>query len=157
MKTTFTRAGQMALIETKTFADEIKKRAKKLKEKSLYEIGMVVMSDAKQLCAVNYGYLAASIQNASNDKITDLDSPSEFADKVPMHEYEVETLKPIQQPRSDDEVLVGSALDYAPYVEYGTKRMNAQPYLRPALNMAYGQVPIIWTRNGKQEFLKDLL
>lgn len=28
---------------------------------------------------------------------------------------------------------VGSNVEYAPYVEYGTSRMEAQPYLRPAL------------------------
>ena len=31
------------------------------------------------------------------------------------------------------EVFVGSDLDYALYLEYGTRKMQAQPYLRPAL------------------------
>lgn len=31
--------------------------------------------------------------------------------------------------------IVGSPLEYAGYVEYGTSRMAAQPYLRPALSM----------------------
>lgn len=31
---------------------------------------------------------------------------------------------------------VGSAVLYAPYVEYGTSRMPAYPYLRPALDAA---------------------
>jgi len=31
------------------------------------------------------------------------------------------------------EVLVGSNLTYAPFVELGTSRMSARPYLRPAL------------------------
>jgi HK97 gp10 family phage protein len=34
----------------------------------------------------------------------------------------------------DEEVIVGTNVEYAPYVEYGTKRMRAQPYLRPALD-----------------------
>ena len=36
------------------------------------------------------------------------------------------------------EVKVGSNLDYAKYVELGTSKMSARPYLRPALeaNMA---------------------
>lgn len=29
---------------------------------------------------------------------------------------------------------VGTGVEYAPYVEFGTKNMSAQPYLRPALN-----------------------
>jgi len=31
------------------------------------------------------------------------------------------------------EVLVGSNLTYAPFIELGTSRMSARPYLRPAL------------------------
>ena len=31
------------------------------------------------------------------------------------------------------EVEVGSNLEYAPYVELGTRKMSARPYLRPAL------------------------
>jgi len=31
------------------------------------------------------------------------------------------------------EAWVGSPVEYAPYQEYGTKYMQAQPYLRPAL------------------------
>jgi len=40
-----------------------------------------------------------------------------------------ETIKPINR---DFEVVVGSALEYAPYQEFGTRYMPAQPYLRPA-------------------------
>ena len=152
MKTTSTRAGTMAVIDTKTFADEVKKRAEKLKEKSLMEIGMVVMSDAKLLCAVQYGYLAASIQTASNDKITALDSPGEFAEETAGAGHDVNTFKPIEKPKSQDEVFVGSAVDYAPYVEHGTVRSAAQPFLRPALNMAYGKVPAIVKNGAKLEF-----
>ena len=35
---------------------------------------------------------------------------------------------------SDDEAQVGTNVDYAEYVERGTKNMAAQPYLRPALD-----------------------
>jgi hypothetical protein len=35
-------------------------------------------------------------------------------------------------------VDVGSAVLYAPYVELGTSRMEARPYLRPALEAARG-------------------
>ena len=35
---------------------------------------------------------------------------------------------------SEDEARVGTNVEYAPYVEYGTKKMSAQPYLRPALD-----------------------
>lgn len=35
---------------------------------------------------------------------------------------------------SNDFALVGTPVEYAPYVEMGTSRMSAQPYLRPALD-----------------------
>ena len=35
---------------------------------------------------------------------------------------------------SEDEARVGTNVEYAPYVEYGTVKMAAQPYLRPALD-----------------------
>jgi HK97 gp10 family phage protein len=35
---------------------------------------------------------------------------------------------------NDDYAEVGTNVEYAPYVEYGTKYMIAQPYLRPALD-----------------------
>src|SRR4051812_36971581 len=35
-------------------------------------------------------------------------------------------------PVSRDEVHVGTAVEYAPFVEYGTHRMAAQPHLTPA-------------------------
>ena len=35
-------------------------------------------------------------------------------------------------PVSSSEVHVGTTVEYAPYVEYGTSRMGAQPHLTPA-------------------------
>jgi HK97 gp10 family phage protein len=37
---------------------------------------------------------------------------------------------------AEDEVqgFVGTNVEYAPYVEWGTSKMEAQPYLRPAVN-----------------------
>lgn len=35
---------------------------------------------------------------------------------------------------SDEAVRVGTNTDYAGYVEYGTRHMEAQPYLRPAID-----------------------
>ena len=34
----------------------------------------------------------------------------------------------------EDEARIGTNVDYAPWVESGTDRMAAQPYLRPALD-----------------------
>jgi len=33
----------------------------------------------------------------------------------------------------DKNAYIGTGLEYAPYVEFGTRKQKAQPYLRPAL------------------------
>lgn len=38
------------------------------------------------------------------------------------------------------EVSVGTDLEYAPYVEYGTRYMSPRPYLRPAIDETRGEV-----------------
>ena len=139
MKTTSTRAGTMAVINTKTFAAEVKKQAEKLRDRSTFEIGLVVEGQAKQLTPVKTGRLAGSITTQSRTKGTDPDGEALSSDVI-------------QKPASDSEVLVGTPVDYAPYVEYGTVRSVAQPFLRPALNMAYGKVPAIVQKGAKLEF-----
>ena len=34
----------------------------------------------------------------------------------------------------EEAVYIGTNVEYAPYQEYGTYKMNAQPFLRPAVN-----------------------
>lgn len=34
---------------------------------------------------------------------------------------------------ADKSVIIGTPVEYAPFVEYGTSRQRAQPYLRPAV------------------------
>jgi len=39
---------------------------------------------------------------------------------------------------------VGTSIEYAPYIEYGTYRTPKQPYLRPALDAVAKQVRNLW-------------
>lgn len=39
----------------------------------------------------------------------------------------------ISHDHDDNTMMVGTNVEYAPYVELGTKNMDAQPYLRPAI------------------------
>jgi len=127
------------IFQSKEFATEIKRRAEKLKEKSTFEIGLVVEGQAKLLTPIKTGRLAGSITTQSRTKGTKPDGEA-FASDI------------IQKPASDSEVFVGTPVDYAPYIEYGTRRSSAQPFLRPALNMARGQVPKIVKNGAKLEF-----
>lgn len=42
--------------------------------------------------------------------------------------------QPLPQPGDDDTAHVGPSVDYGGYVEFGTSKMGAQPYLQPAVN-----------------------
>jgi len=37
-------------------------------------------------------------------------------------------------------VMIGTKVDYGPYVEFGTKKMDARPYLFPAFFMFEGEI-----------------
>ena len=54
--------------------------------------------------------------------------------------------------KDGDGVIVGTNVDYAPFVEYGTSRSSAQPYLRPAIDIIRGRAPEIVAEEGKREF-----
>ena len=70
----------------------------------VFKLGVNVQSRAKMLCPVDTGRLRSSIQTTS---------PKETGTGVT--------------------VRIGSNVNYARYVELGTRRMRARPYLRPAL------------------------
>ncbi|MFN3621260.1 MAG: HK97-gp10 family putative phage morphogenesis protein [Nitrososphaerales archaeon] len=42
--------------------------------------------------------------------------------------------------RGRDYAVVGSDVEYAPFVEYGTRRISPRPYLRPAVEKAVDAV-----------------
>lgn len=123
--------------------EEVKVQGKRVAGKSAYEIGLVVEGQAKELCPVKTGRLKGSITTASYSKQTMPQSPASGSD----------TIKP---PDEDTEVLVGTAVEYGPYIEFGTVRSDAQTFLRPALDLAKGEVMEIVKRNGRFEFKKYL-
>ena len=75
-------------------------------ERDLIRVGLQVQNYARELCPVDTGRLRASIQMESGR----------------------DGLGPW--------VTIGTNVEYAPYVEFGTRYMAPQPYLRPAVLMA---------------------
>lgn len=73
--------------------------------RKLFKIGVNVQSSAKMHCPVRTGRLRSSIQTT-----------------------------PVRETATGMSVRVGSNVNYARYVEMGTRRMRARPYLRPALH-----------------------
>jgi HK97 gp10 family phage protein len=119
---------------------EVKIQGKKVVNKSIYEVGLIVEGQAKELAPKDTGRLAASITTQSSTEGTE-----------PKGKGAVATDK-IQKPSSDMEVLVGTATDYSIWQEFGTVRMNASPFLRPALDLAHGKVLTIVQENEKYYF-----
>ncbi|MCK9371391.1 hypothetical protein M0R04_15865 [Candidatus Dojkabacteria bacterium] len=139
---------------------EVKIQGKKAINKSIYEIGLVVEGQAKELCPVDFGYLKASINTQSSQMGTDIELPSDYSSKTAelyfLDGKQVEGFRKITVPTKDSEVLVGSAISYGPYVEFGTVKMNSQPFLRPALDLARGKVlTLLW--DGAKYYFGDYL
>jgi len=78
-------------------------RMGKMTKADLLRLGYKVANKAKTLCPVDTGRLRSSISVEDGE-----DGRGYF-------------------------VKVGTNVEYAPYVEFGTYQMPAQPYLRPAL------------------------
>jgi len=128
-------------VESKWFGEEVKKLADKLVGKSAFDIGLVVEAQAKELSPIKTGRLAGSIQTAGQDgKRT---SPADAADII-------------QAPDRLGEVYVGTPVEYAPYMEYGTRFTPAQAFLRPALDIAKGKAPEIVIKDGEAVFAEYL-
>lgn len=72
-------------------------------EADLARFGILVQNGARQRCPVDTGRLRASIMSTPGR-----DSRGPYVD-------------------------IGTNVEYAPFVEYGTMRTRAQPFLRPAL------------------------
>jgi hypothetical protein len=131
-------------VFTKWNGDEVKKRAERLAELSPFEIGLVVQGNAKLLAPVaieNGGRLRASITTASGTGKRTRPSGINAVDS-----------DIIEKPNESNETFVGTPVYYGPYVEYGTFRMAAQPFLRPALDMAMGRALSIVQVGAKKQF-----
>lgn len=125
--------------------DEVKRRAEILATKSPFEIGLVVEGDAKMLCPVDTGRLKGSITVASGDgKRTSPRGNGNISTDF------------IRAPSDKFETFVGTPVEYGPYMEYGTIRTSAQPFLRPALDMARGRATAIVQVGAKREFAEYL-
>jgi len=126
--------------------DIIKRRAAELMKKSTFEIGLFVEGQAKLLTPRKTGRLAGSITTASGTGESTKPSGKGAVSS-----------DTISKPSGQFDVYVGTPVEYAPYIEYGTVRSEAQAFLRPALDIAYGRVPTIVEQNGRiyfEEYLK---
>lgn len=88
-------------------------------EEAVLKIAAKITANAKSAAPVDTGELRASI-----------------GFKTPNTETASPELSPTPK---DTEAYVGSAESYASYQEFGTRKMEAQPYLRPAVEAVKGK------------------
>ena len=93
-------------------------------EKALPVIGRMLEDTAVALCPVDTTRLRGSITFAT---VKSRSQPSEKAGPG----------DGVDRPSDSYTLYVGTGVEYAPYVEYGTRFSAAQPYLRPAMD--YGR------------------
>ena len=89
--------------------------------RGLTKIAINVEGDAISLVPVDSGRLKGSITYAVKGGESNTRSPAKPGDGV-------------SSPTDEMTAHVGTNVEYAQHVEYGTVKMSAQPFLRPALN-----------------------
>jgi len=144
-------------VDTEWNGDKVIIQGKKVTGKTSFEIGLVVMGQAKLLCPVNWGYLAASITVQSIDDGTQPTAPQPSWDAMTRNVGEPYSgPMTIAKPIDPNEVLVGTPVEYGPWQEFGTAYTDAQPFLRPAFELAKGNKLTILNKNGKYYFAEYL-
>lgn len=120
-------------IEVVSYKRDVEKATEKALKKAARMIGGAVSGHAAEACPVDTGLLRNSITFALGGQapaITDYKSDTKDKDgNYTTGNYDGEA------PEDDDNqitVYVGTNVQYAPYQELGTAKMDARPFLRPA-------------------------
>lgn len=109
-------------------------------ERALEAIGIQAEGHAKQMItssgAIDTGLLRNSITHAISGEPAAIDSysgdrPSKYKKNGDIPEGSYNGVAP-KAPRGQKAVYIGTNVEYAPYVEYGTSRMKARPFIIPA-------------------------
>lgn len=130
-------------VESQWNGKPVKLAAKRVTGKSAFEIGLIVEGQASLLAPRKTGRLSGSVTTQASDHGTSPRSPAGSSDVI-------------QPPDDENEVLVGTAVFYGPHQEFGTVHTDAQPFLRPALDLARGQALTVVQKNGRFEFREYL-
>ena len=88
---------------------------------ALKEAALSVVAAAKPRAPVDTGLLRGSVSfSADGGAVEKIESPATAKDGVHVS--------------NKNEAVVGTNVEYAPYQEYGTSKMSAKEFLRPALD-----------------------
>ncbi len=120
---------------------EVKLLAKQFKFKSIWDAGLAVQAQAVALCPVDFGRLRGSILLKTKDQTNFNDD----SDKIKEEDK-------IDAPKEDGIAYVGTNVRYAEYQEFGSWKMQASPFMRPAFDIISGKTLALIKQNGKTIF-----
>lgn len=134
----------MAEIELISHVEDVRKYTAEAIERALESVGITAEAYAKFLCPVDTGLLRNSITHAVSGKsaaISEYKSNDAHAD-TPVTRKNGTAGKPApvvtgsyrgNTPAGEKAVYIGTNVEYAAYVEMGTSKSEAQPFLKPAV------------------------
>ena len=114
-------------MSVKWYGDKVMKALENANEAGLIAVAIDVQGQAKLLTPVDTGRLRQSISYATSTR-------------RPIRKDGVTT------PPKKGEAIIGTSVEYAPHVEYGTRRMRSQSFLRKAVDERKGLINAIFTR-----------
>ena len=117
--------GKLFDVEVESHVPEAKEAFKSAREMALEMIGQKVEGYAFALAPADTGRLRNSITHVI--KATEGRLYTYSDDAGTPYSYD------IGGGAAEDEVHIGTNVEYAPYQELGTSKMKAQPFLRPAV------------------------
>ena len=112
-------------VKIESNREEVLRRTKDAIMVGLEAVGLEAEGDAKFLCAVDRGLLRNSITHGVSGEIISHNYTDDAGEQSGSVSAVIGTT-------DDKEVYIGTNVEYAPYVEYGTSRTQAQPFLRRA-------------------------
>ena len=126
----------MATFKFTSKIQQVIKDIEVAEEKSLIESAILVQDSASKKARVDTGRLRASISYSVNGE------NSEGWSTVPESQPDDHDVK-----SGKSFAIVGTNVEYAPYLEYGTKRSKARPFLRPAYDESKATIKKIFKTN----------
>lgn len=119
----------------KSYRVDLMNRVKQGNELALIELGINIVNQAKALAPVDFAQLKNSIQYKTVKKKGGFEDGHNSVGENSGKQFNGQ---PDGQPDIDrdikaGELLVGSTVQHAIYQEYGTRDMQPQPFMRPAI------------------------
>ena len=119
----------MSNFKMTSHKDEVLDELDEKIEIALEEIGLEAEKYAKMKCTVDTGLLRNSITHALDGESTAI---TEYTDDAEKQKGSYSGNAP-KESGGKRVVYIGTNVEYAPYVEFGTSKQKAQPYLKPAV------------------------